>query len=95
MSLQVGYDITPTEETPLCETLSFGLEKHLDALEEISGVASKEHALEKAMMKMKEEWADVCFVFIPYRDTGVCGDVTLSWKHVIMTTYSHYNNMSQ
>jgi len=41
----VGYDITPTEETPLCETLSFGLEKHLDALEEISGVASKEHAL--------------------------------------------------
>ena len=68
---QVGYDITPTEETPLCETLSYGLEKHIEQLEEISGVASKEYALEKAMQKMKSEWADVCFVFIPYRDTGV------------------------
>jgi len=67
----VGYDITPTEETPLCETLSYGLEKNIEQLEEISGVASKEYALEKAMQKMKSEWADVCFVFVPYRDTGV------------------------
>ena len=70
MLQQVGYDITPTEETPLAETLSYGLEKHIDQLEEISGVASKEYGLEKAMQKMKSEWADVSFVFIPYRDTG-------------------------
>ena len=51
--------------------LSYGLERHLENLEDISGVASKEYALEKAMDKMKFEWEDVSFNFIPYRDTGL------------------------
>ena len=38
-------------------------------LEEISGAASKEYSLEKAMEKMKIEWAEVHFEFSPYRDT--------------------------
>ena len=37
-------------------------------LEEIGGAAAKEHSLEKAMEKMKSEWADMMFEFIPYRD---------------------------
>lgn len=51
--------------------LNYDLDKKITELEEISGVASKEYALEKAMQKMQEEWEDVSFVFIPYRDTGV------------------------
>ncbi len=38
-------------------------------LEEIGGAAAKEYSLEKAMEKMKSEWADMCFEFIPYRDS--------------------------
>lgn len=38
-------------------------------LDEISGAASKEFGLEKAMEKMKVEWKDMYFEFIPYRDT--------------------------
>ena len=42
---------------------------YLNSLEEIGAAASKEYSLEKAMEKMKIEWADVSFEFIPYRDT--------------------------
>ena len=38
-------------------------------LEEISGAASKEYSLEKAMEKMKLELKDMMFEFVPYRDT--------------------------
>ena len=38
-------------------------------LEEIGASASKEYSLEKAMEKMKSEWAKEDFKFIDYRDT--------------------------
>jgi len=38
-------------------------------LEEIGSVATKEHSLEKGLEKMKQEWQDLVFTFVPYRDT--------------------------
>ena len=40
-------------------------------LEDIGTAASKEYGLEKAMDKMMTDWKDICFNFVPYRDT-VC-----------------------
>ncbi|XP_048576009.1 dynein axonemal heavy chain 3 isoform X2 [Nematostella vectensis] len=71
MSEVVGFDIKPEASTSLCNMLEYNLHKHLDRLEEISGSASKEFGLEKAMEKMKVEWNDMFFEFVPYRDTGV------------------------
>ncbi|XP_070580768.1 dynein axonemal heavy chain 3-like [Ptychodera flava] len=71
MSDIVGYDLKPEADTSLFQMVEIGLAKHLEKLEEISGAASKEYSLEKAMEKMKSEWADVQFEFVAYRDSGV------------------------
>lgn len=71
MSELVGFSLKPTEETPLSEVLQMGLEKHLDALSEVSTQASKEFALEKALQKMQGDWQAVHFNFVPYKDTEV------------------------
>jgi len=71
MSEIVEYDIKPEPTTSLSHMIEFGLQKHLEKLDEISGAATKEYSLEKAMEKMKSEWSGMHFELIPYRDTGV------------------------
>ncbi|XP_038073730.1 dynein heavy chain 3, axonemal-like isoform X4 [Patiria miniata] len=69
MNEKAGFNMTPTKETPLLEMLQMGLEKYLEDLTEISSQASKEFALEKALMKMKDDWESVHFNFTEYKDT--------------------------
>ncbi|XP_033114673.1 dynein heavy chain 3, axonemal-like isoform X5 [Anneissia japonica] len=69
MSQKVGFDITPLPDTPLIERLQMGLEKNLEDLTEISSQASKEYALEKALIKMKSDWEEMNFNFTQYKDT--------------------------
>nr|XP_006820578.1 PREDICTED: dynein heavy chain 3, axonemal-like [Saccoglossus kowalevskii] len=71
MSDIVGYDLKPEADTSLFQMVEIGLVKHLEKLDEIGAAASKEYSLEKAMEKMKAEWAGVEFEFVPYRDSGV------------------------
>ena len=71
MSDIVGFDIKPQDDTSLYHFLEYGLAKHLEKLEDIGAAAAKEYSLEKAMEKMKFEWKDMCFEFVPYRDTGI------------------------
>lgn len=67
----VGFELKPAPDTPLSTMLEYGLQKHLERLEEIGAAASKEYSLEKALEKMKVEWGEMEFTFIEYRDTGV------------------------
>ncbi|MGH0135647.1 UNVERIFIED_CONTAM: hypothetical protein FKN15_057952 [Acipenser sinensis] len=62
----VGFDLKPEADTSLLNMGDFIFLR----LDEIGGSASKEYSLEKAVEKMKSEWADACFGFIKYRDTG-------------------------
>ena len=48
-----------------------GLHRIVSQLEEIGATASKEYALEMAMAKMKDEWLNVVFECVPYRESGV------------------------
>ncbi|KAL3852322.1 hypothetical protein ACJMK2_015979 [Sinanodonta woodiana] len=79
MSEKVGFRLHPTSETPLSEFLQLGLEKYLDSLQEISSQASKEFALEKALEKMKNDWKNMHFSFVPYKDTKL-------EDHIVKTT---------
>ncbi|XP_066465573.1 dynein axonemal heavy chain 3 [Tiliqua scincoides] len=65
----VGYEIRPDETTSLLNMIEYGLSKYVEKLEPIGAAASKEYSLEKNMEKMKSEWANICFVFVKYRDT--------------------------
>ncbi|XP_033109939.1 dynein heavy chain 3, axonemal-like isoform X2 [Anneissia japonica] len=71
MSDVVGFELKPDADTSFYHMLELGLGKFMEKLEEVGAAASKEYSLEKAMEKMKGEWADVYFELIPYRDTGV------------------------
>ncbi|XP_055958183.1 dynein axonemal heavy chain 3 [Patella vulgata] len=92
MSMKVGFDVTPKEDTPLNDVLGIGLEKFLDELMGISSQASKEFSLEKALKKMKEDWQNMNFNFVAYKDTGI--DILSSFDdiqvllddHIVKTT---------
>ncbi|XP_053327633.1 dynein axonemal heavy chain 3 [Spea bombifrons] len=70
ISAVVGFDITPQPDTSLISMLEYGLTKFIDKLEQIGASASKEYSLEKALEKMKAEWANMIFTFVKYRDSN-------------------------
>ncbi|XP_018322727.1 dynein heavy chain 3, axonemal isoform X2 [Agrilus planipennis] len=67
----LGSPIIITPETTLSDMIEAGLPRISAQLEEISGGATKEYALETNLKKMKEEWVDIMFECVLYRDTGV------------------------
>ena len=52
-------------------------------LEEIGASASKEYSLEKALEKMRNEWAELRFGFTQYRDTVTDTHTGNIWKFVL------------
>lgn len=49
------------QDTTLSKMIDMNLEPYIPKFEGVSESASKEYSLEKAMEKMKEEWAEVSF----------------------------------
>ncbi|XP_015588713.1 dynein heavy chain 3, axonemal [Cephus cinctus] len=71
ISKVVGVPIEPTAQSSLSDMIDHGLPVYINKLEEISSAATKEHALEKNLRKMQDEWQNVYFDLNPYRETGV------------------------
>ncbi|XP_064606960.1 dynein axonemal heavy chain 12-like isoform X2 [Liolophura sinensis] len=71
MSDIAGFDIKPDSGTTLRKVLKLELDPFMKEFETISGAASKEFSLEKAMIKMREEWDMISFNTTTYRDTGI------------------------
>ncbi|CAB0007617.1 unnamed protein product [Nesidiocoris tenuis] len=67
----IGMELHPTEETTLADMIEYGLSKYIAKLEEVSLAASREFTLEKNLKKMKDEWAEVTFELMQFRDSKV------------------------
>lgn len=70
MSAIANRDLTPDSGTSLSKMLQMNLAPYMEQFEAISVGASKEHTLEVNMVRMREDWTDVCFTLTPYRDHG-------------------------
>jgi len=70
VSQLVGRPIEPTEQTTLQDIINMRLDEFIEQFEPIAEAASKEYALEKALIKMKSEWAAMEFNVLGYRETG-------------------------
>lgn len=63
----VGFQIKVDADMTLAKVIDFGLEEYLSQFETISEAATKENNLEKALNKMRTEWADQYFTILPYK----------------------------
>ena len=64
MSDICGFDITPDPFTTLRKMQKMDLDQHMEQFEAISGGATKEFSLEKALAKMQEEWEPIEVIII-------------------------------
>ncbi|CAG9863347.1 unnamed protein product [Phyllotreta striolata] len=66
----VGFPIVVTDELTLERIIEYGLNEYIEKFEAISEAATKENNLEKSLKKMFEEWEDIIFTVMVYKDTG-------------------------
>lgn len=63
----VGEEVKRSEDTTISEILNYGLNKHVPFLQEINTAATEEYALEKSLLKMKDEWNNIFIQYETYR----------------------------
>ncbi len=56
ISTALEMDVHPTEAFTLTTAINMGLLHHLEAIQEVSDLASKEYSIEVMLQKMQDEW---------------------------------------
>ena len=66
----VGYSLPHNDASSLNDMIELKLNKKVEAIEEVCVNASKEYSLEKALERMRGEWAPVELELKTWKDTG-------------------------
>ncbi|XP_068576471.1 dynein axonemal heavy chain 1 [Cebidichthys violaceus] len=70
LSKRIQMKVMPEAHLTLSRCLELGLQNHVDDIAHVSQVAEKEYTVEQALDKMEEEWSEVVFDVLPYKETG-------------------------
>lgn len=57
ISNMLNLPVSPSPKFTLKSAIEMGLLSHIDKIQEVSEIASKEFAIEMALKKMQEEWS--------------------------------------
>ncbi|XP_055637886.1 dynein axonemal heavy chain 3 isoform X3 [Toxorhynchites rutilus septentrionalis] len=68
---ELGQEVNPEVKNSLGLMVDIDIMKIQNRLEEISNAAGKEHELNIQLINMQEEWIDVKFICVPYRDSDM------------------------
>ncbi|KAJ3222668.1 Dynein heavy chain 3, axonemal [Clydaea vesicula] len=66
----VGQSILPDENSSLTKILDLNLTQYIQNFEAISDAASKEFSLQKTIQRMKDEWENLVFSVVDYKESG-------------------------
>ena len=69
--------------------INFGFEAHVEKINEISGAASKELSIEKALAAINQLWTETKLDLGPYKDKG---HFKLKWVANLVTDFSNLSN---
>lgn len=72
VSETVGFSVRPDNTTDLTKLVDIGMEEHIEKLEVIAEAARKEYSIQKALQKMRDEWAPLQLDLLHYKDSGTC-----------------------
>lgn len=70
LSEKIGFEIVITPELTFENLLEFDILQFDEVIREISETATKEYAIEEAMIKMRTDWEALYMEITPYKETG-------------------------
>ena len=80
LSQRTGFQMVLTPSLTFKELIRLGIMDFEDIVKETAESASKEYAIEGALLKMKTEWESMKMEVMPYKATGK--PITSSFAHI-------------
>ena len=88
-SQQSGLEFLRSQSISLKTLINCGIMSHLEQLELVSELATKEHNLENAKRKMEAEWTQIIFELLPYKGSYILVNTENLWdvlnEHLMRT----------
>ncbi|ESO05091.1 hypothetical protein HELRODRAFT_172109 [Helobdella robusta] len=90
---ELGFTLNTKSDITFAKCLDMKLQDHVEAIEKVAEIASKEYSIEKILDKMSSDWENVNFEILSYKQTGtfiikISDDISQMLDDHISTTQS-------